>query len=166
MGSGRKLLSGAKRKAFLKAKARGATDALACSHAGFAQTTLYAWLRRGKSEPAGHYHDFYTGYQKATAHVCNVALGVVEHHLKRKDAKTAMWVLERFRPHDYSLQSARFAKEERERLEALGETTKEEAATKASTEAMLLEIATDMSPAASRELLDAIRRAKAKADES
>jgi hypothetical protein len=145
---------------FLDAKRIGANNLDACAHAGMSKSALYLWLSKGRAATRGKYFDFLQEYKKAESQVVVTSLATIIKASRLGTWQAAAWILERTRPHHYSLHAARFAKEERERLEATGQEAQEEAATKASTEAFLLDIATRMSPEASRELLDAIRDAK------
>jgi hypothetical protein len=161
---GRSRISPEKRKRFLEAKAKGATNNLCCAAAGFGIATLYRWLAKGQApDSRAVYRKFYLAYQRAEAKACEEALDAIKTFFEA-DWKAAAWFLERTRPHDYSLQAARFAKEERERLEALGRE-QDDQPTPQTVEALLLDLVTRLSPDAARELLDVVRATKAEDDD-
>ncbi len=151
------------RKLLLEALTRGAYRLAACASAGIPRRTFYDWMAQGQQAieqgKGGKYARFVQRVGAAEAAAPIRALEVISKAMT-KHWQAAAWFLERTMPHQYSLSPARFAREERERLEALGVEAQAEAATKESVEAMLLDIATRMSPEASRELLDAIRASK------
>ncbi len=149
-------------KRLIDAKRVGATNRDACRYAGISESTLYNWLRTGAKATRGRHYELVQDIRTAEASCCVGCLAEIQKAAKGGSWQASAWILERTRPHEYSLVPARFAKEERERLDAAGIEAQVEAATQQSVEALLLEIATKISPEAARELLDALRAAKEK----
>ncbi len=144
----------------IQAKRVGACNADACTFAGVPQSTFYQWVKIGKKAKQGKHFDFVQRLQAAEASAVVASLVTIQQVSKSGTWQAAAWFLERTRPYQYGMHAARFAREERERLEATGVEAQAEAATQASVEATLLDLATRLSPEASRELLDALRATK------
>ena len=72
----------------------GLTHARAASYAGIHEGTLQEWLRRGRAESKGRYHEFAREVEKTEAFHVKKLLGVIETASGRNWAAAA-WILER-----------------------------------------------------------------------
>lgn len=78
----------------IRAIKRGCTLKLAAKAAGVAESTLHAWLARGRKSTHGKYYDLVIAVEQARALQAEAMLERIEMHT-RKDWKAAAWMLER-----------------------------------------------------------------------
>jgi len=97
----------------LDAKRVGAHNKDACAHAGISYSALYLWLGKGRKATSGKYFEFNRDFLEAEAMSVMASLVTIAKASKTGTWHAAAWVLERTRPHEYSLRPERFMEEAR-----------------------------------------------------
>ena len=97
---------------FVKAVEAGGTYKMAAARIGVDESTVYAWLKKGREAESGVYHDFHHSAQVATDKCGLRWLAEIQTLAKQKqDWKAYAWLLERRFPHDFARLSDRPAME-------------------------------------------------------